>query len=275
MYFDFGARLDPDFKRAMLELLQLRAGMVHFTPVQAKAAVQHPPQHAEIPDDPNSPAHLPLDLAADIKAKRNERLAVAYAKLREGITQLAEKFPALRRTDKGTLSRSLAERSEKGTLRIDFRFPPLTTEGPPIDAPPEATHRVTVVLRPLTPGQAGPYGLTRYGRLGLYGDVIVSAGDPALQIALTKLVREELAPLAEIDGTAMPREMGEDYANFAALDDAVKEKTVWNLSDAGSTFRPEHKGICRDLLATQDATRMPTRPDSPARPSRSRSTGLA
>ncbi len=37
VYFDFGARLDPDFKRGMLELLQLRDGPVRFTPVQAKA----------------------------------------------------------------------------------------------------------------------------------------------------------------------------------------------------------------------------------------------
>ena len=138
--------------------------------------------------------------------------------MREGITQLAEKFPALRRTDKGTLSRSLAEKSESGTLRLDFRFPSLTTEGPPIDAPTETKHRVTVALSPPTPGQAGPYGLTRYGRLGLYGDVIVFAGDPALQTALTRLVREELAPLAELDGTAIPMEMGEDYTSFATLE---------------------------------------------------------
>ena len=38
VYFDFGVRLDPDFKKAMLELLQLRDGMVRFSPVQAKVA---------------------------------------------------------------------------------------------------------------------------------------------------------------------------------------------------------------------------------------------
>ena len=37
VYFDFGARLDPEFKRAMLELPQPRDRMLHFTPVQAKA----------------------------------------------------------------------------------------------------------------------------------------------------------------------------------------------------------------------------------------------
>ncbi len=252
VYFDFGARLNPEFKAAMLELLKLApGGGPPIEPTAAKTVGPPPPQFAREPDDPNSPAHQPLDLAEEVKSKRNELLAIADAGLRSGITELSEKFPALRRTDSGTLWRSLAGQSEKGTLRIDFRFPAVTTEGPPNDAPKEIMYRITVSLSPRLPGAAGPYGLTRYGRLGLSGDVIISAGNPALLTALTKLVRAELAPLADLDGTAAPKEMGEDFANFATLDDAAKGKLVWNLADAGSLFRPEHKGICRDLLATQ------------------------
>lgn len=43
----------------------------------------------------------------------------------------------------------------------------------------------------------------------------------------------------------------EDYSNFAALPDQQKGKIVWDLFDKNQFGKPEHKPICRDLLATQ------------------------
>jgi hypothetical protein len=43
----------------------------------------------------------------------------------------------------------------------------------------------------------------------------------------------------------------EDYANFAALPEKQKGKIVWDLFDKNQFGKPEHKPICRDLLATQ------------------------
>ena len=42
-----------------------------------------------------------------------------------------------------------------------------------------------------------------------------------------------------------------DYGSFAQLPDPEKEKIVWDLHDKREFGKPEHKPICRELIATQ------------------------
>jgi len=42
-----------------------------------------------------------------------------------------------------------------------------------------------------------------------------------------------------------------DHGNFAQLPDPQKEKIVWDLVESREFGKPEHKPLCRELLATQ------------------------
>jgi hypothetical protein len=44
---------------------------------------------------------------------------------------------------------------------------------------------------------------------------------------------------------------GSDYSDFPALPDLQKEKIVWDLFDKREFGKPEHKPICRELIASQ------------------------
>ena len=61
-----------------------------------------------------------------------------------------------------------------------------------------------------------------------------------------------LSRLCPAQGTNdTPKPLPTDYSNFDSLSDHDREMVVWRLFDKNEFGKPEHKPICRSLLATQ------------------------
>ncbi len=134
---------------------------------------------------------------------RNRPLAQADAAIREGLVELAKKFPQLEKAR--DWEEVTSKRSEAGRIGIWLAHSDqgkARTSDEPVPEAERYSLSVFVQRGPSRPARAGPFPI--YPNLGLVGQVGASAGDPQLEGALKKLVADALAPLKELNDKAAP-----------------------------------------------------------------------
>jgi len=130
----------------------------------------------------------------DLQRERDILLAEADAAIRDGIVELAEKFPQLKRAKSWGL---ISVRSEPGRIGIYFYR---TDPGSKPGVRKREDYIVTVDIRPI-PSDVQEFQLGMdpiYPNLGLVGLVGAGAGDAELDAALNKLIDKALAPLRRL-----------------------------------------------------------------------------
>jgi len=143
----------------------------------------------------------PIDLSSELLDKRNQLLAKANTKIREGLVKLAERFPQLTKSRDWQRFRS-AKSSATSVSRIGiYLHHSYGRKGgnSPVPVPEEDRYSVLVIVRP--PPQR-PERLSMdpiYPSLRLVGQIGTSAGIPELDAALKKLVDGALEPLKQLD----------------------------------------------------------------------------
>ncbi len=155
------------------------------------------------------PQLLKLALAPtpQVRARRDRLLALADAKIRAGLLELAKKYPALNKTNWGTLQRALEGTSPPGRISIWAGYYHGGSTGLKQPVPKPQRFNVFVLLRPLHwPVPAGQWKMQpMYSRLALMGQAFADAGDPELRGELRKLISDALTPLERLNDRAAGR----------------------------------------------------------------------
>lgn len=164
--------------------------------------------HARFFPGPNKPPvvsnhciiYVQPALSAELLGQRNRLLAQADAKIREGVIQLAERFPNLK---KGRDWDRLSRPSQIGRIGISFRRSyrgKAATEESPF--PEEEEFGVLVVIEEPRPELMQLATSPLYANLGLVGQVGSGAGDPQLDAALKALIAKALDQLKQLEAKA-------------------------------------------------------------------------
>jgi len=154
------------------------------------------------PPETSADPIIPIRPTAD---QINEALLKAEQTIREGVANLAITYPDLQVTDRGSLSQSLQERRIGHEVSISITHYAAVTR--PSPGTPEERHGFAVKVwlipppgRDFTNLQVVPMIL--YRSLNVSGAVFVWAGNPQLDAALNKLVKEALAPIEQLEKQA-------------------------------------------------------------------------
>jgi beta-lactamase regulating signal transducer with metallopeptidase domain len=155
--------------------------------------------------DPASAKDAPAKLdPAALRTERDRLLAIADAKIRTGLRELATKYPQLGHIASGSSTATSLEQAmgepTPGSIGIGVNWPPVTKTGPMLKVPAEETYNFSVILRepspyPVAAADFGPV----YPTLNLMGWKKASAGDPKLAAAMEALIVEALAPLEALE----------------------------------------------------------------------------
>lgn len=157
------------------------------------------------------PVVLKLAFAAEpaVRARRDRILAEADRKVRDGLKQLAETHPQLKKTNWGTLEEALAGESPAGRISIWAAHYQGGKSGLKTPVAKEDRYNLFVLLRPLHwPVPGGEWRMDQmHTHLALMGQVFADAGDPELRAALKKLVADAVAPLERLNDAAAKGEL--------------------------------------------------------------------
>lgn len=148
--------------------------------------------------DQIAPAKVrPLDeIAPHLRAKRDELLADAKARIHQGLVELAKRFPQLENSVEWQQILRPLEGSA-GWLEIRL-YSSMPKQGP--DPTPERERfRLTVDVRPPAPPGANVPFQPLYPNVGLVGRIDIDAGDSELHSALDNLINKALLPLKQLD----------------------------------------------------------------------------
>jgi len=138
--------------------------------------------------------------------ERNGLLAVAEARIKEGLLKLSERNPQLQQTEYGPLTKALGSPSASGSLWISFmRYAEKSYAGKPTGD--KGSFFVHIYLNPGMPGdmfERETLGTRLFTQLNLYGEIRTSAGDLVLDAALKQLVEEAFQPLRQMEQRLQP-----------------------------------------------------------------------
>ena len=138
------------------------------------------------------------DLPQDAIDHRDELLSKADQQIRDGLLQLAGKYPQMRRAT--NFERDVSLKSKKGRIRI-MPSQKYFKQGATADGPvPESEQFDVMILVQEPPQYMTALGMgSVYPNLGLVGQIHARAGAPKLQAELKKLVDDALTPLKEFN----------------------------------------------------------------------------
>ncbi len=139
------------------------------------------------------------ELPPQLRAERDRLLTEADAKIRQGLIDLAKKFPQLKKAEDWN---DIQRQSEASRIDIWMRHTHLGKgRSTRKHIPEHDRYSVLVLIRqPLPqPEQTAMSMFRLYPNLGLVGQVGVRAGDPRLEAALKKLIEESLSSLKKLE----------------------------------------------------------------------------
>ncbi|MHC4388624.1 MAG: M56 family metallopeptidase, partial [Planctomycetota bacterium] len=142
--------------------------------------------------------------SSQLLRERDRLLAEADAQIRQGLLELAERFPQLSHLRRGRNRQWLMSPSEAGHINVALSHPPPPKAQPRYGVPFRESERfgIRVTVRP-RPSEIPQMALLPiYPNLELVGHVGVSAGDANLEAALEKLVKDALEPLQRFNDRA-------------------------------------------------------------------------
>ncbi|MHC4476351.1 MAG: HEAT repeat domain-containing protein, partial [Planctomycetota bacterium] len=148
----------------------------------------------------------PLELPPTLLAERNRLLSQADAEIRKGIIELANRFPNL--TKSRDWRRFKPQKPGPGRISIRLTHSHGFKGSSPQPVPESDRYGVSVFVKspPAQPEQLVLWSL--YPNLRLVGQIVTGAGDPELEAALKKIVDDALAPLAQLNDSAGPDNLG-------------------------------------------------------------------
>ena len=137
----------------------------------------------------------------EMRPERDRLVAEADAKIRAGLLDLSSKHHQMRETTDGPIENNLARPSLAGAITIWVaQYHGSRGETARAVSSTEQYYVNIVLYQVGNPRHAMAVRFSDgYPCIGLEGKVEVSAGDPELDAALKKLVRDALAPLSELD----------------------------------------------------------------------------
>lgn len=161
---------------------------------------------------------LAIEPRPEVRTERDRLLAEADGRIRTGLHELANEFPQLRITNRGTLEEKTSRRSPAGQIRFWAAHYHGGKAGTSEPVAERDRYSILLFLKPLRWREPAEQLAMdqRYPGLGLTGRIGTAAGDAKLDATLKELVRGALAPLADLAKKARIQWLAEEQKRTAA-----------------------------------------------------------